>query len=106
MGDMKWNIFDSVLVIQAWVDEMMVWLGTGEGSSMTFARVLKLLKLGKIFRIFRAFRFLKDLRVLVQSLVSSAGSMVWSFLLMAAILFLFSLVIMSQVNSFLIPYAA
>merc|ERR1712159_706888 len=76
-----------------------------EGSSLTFARMLKLLKLGKVFRMLRALRFLKELRVLVHSFITSAGSMMWSFVMMFLLLYLFSLVFVSQFNYFLISYA-
>merc|ERR1711970_122060 len=76
------------------------------GSSITFARMLKLLKLGKIFRMLRALRFLKELRVMVQSLVGSAMSMMWSFVMMGLILYMFSLVFVSQLASYLIEYVA
>jgi hypothetical protein len=102
--DMRWNIFDLVLVVQGWVDEIMRLFFNTEGGSLTFVRMLKLLKLGKVFRMLRALRFLKELRVLVQSLVTSAGSMLWSFLMMFLFLYLFSLVFVSQLNTFLIMY--
>merc|ERR1712232_1498853 len=72
-----------------------------DGSSLTFARMLKLLKLGKIFRMLRALRFLRELRVMVQSLVGSCASMFWSFVMMALILYLFALVFISQLGTFL-----
>jgi|ERR1712216_635713 len=94
--EMSWNIFDFVLVLQALMDEIMLLFLEGDGSSLTFARMLKILKLAKIFRMLRALRFLKELRVMVQSLVGSAMSMIWSFVLMSLILYLFSMVFVSS----------
>jgi hypothetical protein len=102
--DMSWNIFDFVLVGQALQDEVIAMLLDGDGGSFAFARMLKLLKLGKVFRMLRALRFLKELRVMIQSIVGSAMSMLWSFVMMSLILYLFSLVFVSQLNDFLIEY--
>lgn len=69
---------------------------------MAFARMVRLLKLGKIFRIVRAFRFLKDLRVMLASILSSFQSLMWSFVLLIIFLFMVSLIFVQLLAGHLI----
>merc|ERR1712084_21883 len=90
-GDMKWNIFDTILVLQGVLDNFLALIVDTEGADMTFARLLRLMKLGKIFRLFRAVRFLRDLRVMLFSIMSSFPALFWAAITLGLILYIFAL---------------
>jgi len=95
--DMSWNIFDTVLVFISLSDAVLMLAGFAVGN-VTFARSLRLFKMGKILRIFRAIRFLKSLRVMMESIAGSLSSLFWSFIMIALILFIFSLLFVQQMT--------
>uniref|UniRef100_A0A6U6K7Y6 EF-hand domain-containing protein n=1 Tax=Zooxanthella nutricula TaxID=1333877 RepID=A0A6U6K7Y6_9DINO len=97
----SWNIFDFILVLFASLDQLFTQLGQSFGS-VAFARSLRLFKMGKILRVFKAMRFLKELRVMIKSILGSFVALFWSIIMLGMILYCFGLFFMQQ----MMPYLA
>jgi len=97
--DMSWNIFDIVLVAFSLFDQILSQSGVSLGD-VSFARALRIFKMGKILRIFRAMRFLKELRVMVNSILGSLVSLGWSVVMLGMILYVFALFFVQQLTAF------
>mmetsp|Transcript_44414 Transcript_44414/g.81772 ORF Transcript_44414/g.81772 Transcript_44414/m.81772 type:complete len:447 (-) Transcript_44414:8-1348(-) len=93
--DARWNIFDFVLVCISLVDVLLdKVIGIGASGNVGFMRLLRLLKLARIMRAFRTFKFFSSLSQMLQSVERSLLSMFWGFVMLAFVLYLFSLVFM------------
>jgi len=82
-----WNIFDAVCVgssiLDAWF--MPLFAGGGDSADVSVARLFRVFRLFKASRILRILRVFKELRILVQGMVSSTRSLVWILLLVVLI---------------------
>mmetsp|Transcript_127901 Transcript_127901/g.409719 ORF Transcript_127901/g.409719 Transcript_127901/m.409719 type:complete len:730 (-) Transcript_127901:54-2243(-) len=91
-------IYTLELVLKLMVHRMYFFCNSDMFGNVTFARSLRLFKMGKILRIFRAMRLMKELRVMLASIVGSCSSLFWSFVMIGMILFIFSLVFIQQMT--------
>jgi hypothetical protein len=57
---------------------------------------LHMMKMGKILRMFRALRFLRELRVMLQTILGSAVSLFWSVVTLLLILYVFALLFIQE----------
>jgi len=99
--DMSWNLFDFFLVLVSLIDQIAYYSGSGNSANMTFARSVRVFKLGKIFRMFRVMRFLRELRVMMLSIAGSFASLFWSFVMLAFICGMFSLIFVQRLTNYL-----
>jgi hypothetical protein len=91
--DRSWNLFDSALVAQCIFEEFSYWFGfEAPGGRVGFLRALRLGKLVKMLRVVRLMRSMREMRLILVSMLGSLNGMFWSFLLIAAVLCLFSLI--------------
>eukprot|EP00428_Durinskia_dybowskii_P020759 CAMPEP_0170207948 /NCGR_PEP_ID=MMETSP0116_2-20130129/3553_1 /TAXON_ID=400756 /ORGANISM="Durinskia baltica, Strain CSIRO CS-38" /LENGTH=636 /DNA_ID=CAMNT_0010458409 /DNA_START=167 /DNA_END=2077 /DNA_ORIENTATION=+ len=100
-NEMLWNIFDFMLVLFSFGDCIMLLAG-GNSGNVTFARSVRLFKLGRILRIFRAMSFLKELRVMLASIVGSFYSLMWSVVMITVIIYIFALLFIQQMTDQLV----
>mmetsp|Transcript_127902 Transcript_127902/g.409725 ORF Transcript_127902/g.409725 Transcript_127902/m.409725 type:complete len:699 (-) Transcript_127902:95-2191(-) len=91
-------IYTLELVLKLMVHRMYFFCNSDMFGNVTFARSLRLFKMGKILRIFRAMRLMKELRVMLASIVGSCSSLFWSFVMIGMINYIFALFFMQQMT--------
>jgi len=69
--------------------------------NVSWLRMLRLLRLGKALRVLRLVAMIKPLRAMLKSIVGTVGTLGWSVMLLAAIFFLLSLVLVLRVAAYL-----
>ena len=92
-ADMKWNIFDLLLVGISVVDTAVSEMTSDSADSMdvTFLRALRLFKLAKILRMVRVMRYFAELRVMLNSVLGSFMSLFWAGVMLGLIYYIFGL---------------
>jgi hypothetical protein len=83
---LKWNIFDSAIVVLSIVQEIASNLSVAT-TNLSVIRLFRLLKIVRVFRIIRVLRFFRDLRLMVEGILSSIKSLMWAVLLLGLIMF-------------------
>jgi len=96
--DMAWNWFDFLLVCISIFDYILRESGMVQ---VSFARSMRIFKMGKVLRVFRTMRFLKELRVMLNSIMGSLVSLCWSVVMLGIILFVFALFFVQQMSAHL-----
>jgi len=79
------NLVDTAIVIGSCLDSWLLPMFTDDSSasgSVSVLRVFRLLRLMKVLRVVRIMKTFAPLRVLVQAVLSSIGSLVWSMTLL------------------------
>jgi len=101
-SEMRWNIFDLFLVLLALVDLIMGAVASVATVSFNPAilRSLRVLKMARILRILRVVRVFKDLRMMLSTIVGSFQSLFWAFSGLAFVYYLYGLVIVQSLASF------
>jgi len=96
---MRWNIFDFSLVVVDLIAEAVFLLSTGQASSpnITFARALRVLKVSRVLRFVRVVQAFRELSLMLNCLVTSISSLVWSLLLLGLIQLMFAIAFVQQV---------
>mmetsp|Transcript_114149 Transcript_114149/g.219666 ORF Transcript_114149/g.219666 Transcript_114149/m.219666 type:complete len:363 (+) Transcript_114149:1-1089(+) len=102
MEGWQWNLFDT-LVLASQVGEQLLSLVRlltpsehqdddefGSSSSVSIVGVLRMLRLMRIVRIVRLLHLFGDLGVLVSSILASLHALLWALVLMAAMVYAFS----------------
>ena len=95
--DWSWNIMDTILVLLAYVDQILEHLDATVGK----VGVLRVLRVARLFRIIRVLRFLKEVRVMLVAILGSFLSLFWALLMMAVIIFIFAVYFMQRMTSHL-----
>lgn len=96
-SDWAWNWLDIFVVMSSWVELASELLNNGPSmtsSTNSNLRILRLLRVGKLVRVVRVFRmvkFFRSLRTLVQSLMGTMKSLFWAMILLALIIYIFSI---------------
>eukprot|EP00747_Dinoflagellata_sp_TGD_P217702 gnl/TRDRNA2_/TRDRNA2_90070_c0_seq1.p1 gnl/TRDRNA2_/TRDRNA2_90070_c0~~gnl/TRDRNA2_/TRDRNA2_90070_c0_seq1.p1 ORF type:complete len:730 (+),score=165.39 gnl/TRDRNA2_/TRDRNA2_90070_c0_seq1:82-2190(+) len=103
--DYRWNMFDLLLVVLGYYDMIMT-MSTGANAggttNVTFMRVVRILKLVKIFRMFRVMRFFRELRLMLRAIAGSMLSFFWCMLMLFMMLFIFALIFVQGVTTYLL----
>jgi len=106
-SDWAWNWLDIFVVMSSWVELASELLNNGHSSTSTSTnsnlRILRLLRVGKLVRVVRVFRvvkFFRSLRTLVQSLMGTMKSLFWAMILLALIIYIFSILFTDAVIDF------
>eukprot|EP00811_Abedinium_folium_P013266 NODE_2232_length_2261_cov_18.275070.p1 GENE.NODE_2232_length_2261_cov_18.275070~~NODE_2232_length_2261_cov_18.275070.p1 ORF type:complete len:561 (+),score=129.99 NODE_2232_length_2261_cov_18.275070:277-1959(+) len=89
-----WNCADLVIVISALTETLMSLAGTRKAVDLSLLRMLRILRSLRVLRIVRALQFFSDLRAMVAGIASSSKSLCWAILILAALMYLYSTVIM------------
>eukprot|EP00404_Azadinium_spinosum_P030869 CAMPEP_0180564782 /NCGR_PEP_ID=MMETSP1037_2-20121125/5193_1 /TAXON_ID=632150 /ORGANISM="Azadinium spinosum, Strain 3D9" /LENGTH=548 /DNA_ID=CAMNT_0022581703 /DNA_START=1 /DNA_END=1647 /DNA_ORIENTATION=- len=98
-NEMQWNIFDFFLVMLAMYD--WIWTKATESSgstNLTFMRVIRILKITKALRMVKLINFFSKLRLILNSLLGSFSSLMWSIVMLGLIFFMFALVFVQGVT--------
>eukprot|EP00929_Paragymnodinium_shiwhaense_P034772 TRINITY_DN18877_c0_g1_i1.p1 TRINITY_DN18877_c0_g1~~TRINITY_DN18877_c0_g1_i1.p1 ORF type:complete len:663 (-),score=168.59 TRINITY_DN18877_c0_g1_i1:169-2157(-) len=86
--EQTWNIFDMVLVFNSLVELMLPDLL----ANMSFLRIFRVFRLVRVVRIVRTVPALKSLRTMVFALLNSFVCLLWAFVMIALIIFVFSVI--------------
>eukprot|EP00927_Polykrikos_kofoidii_P010741 TRINITY_DN14534_c0_g1_i1.p1 TRINITY_DN14534_c0_g1~~TRINITY_DN14534_c0_g1_i1.p1 ORF type:complete len:638 (-),score=108.52 TRINITY_DN14534_c0_g1_i1:142-1902(-) len=87
----KWVQFDAFLVVGG-VLELMTKLYLGGGDTMmNDVLIIRLMRLARVTRVVRFIRHFPTLWLLVQGLVNSCGTLVWTFVVMGLLLYIFAI---------------
>jgi voltage-gated sodium channel len=86
--DWKYNWLDFVLVAASYA---LLFFRDGVIPNVSWLRMLRLLKLIKVLRIFRLVAMFKVLRAILVSIAETLGTLCWSVMILAIILFTFGL---------------
>lgn len=96
-----WNLFD-VLVVTLWLVEVGAeMLQNTNAVSFTYLRIARMLKLVKLLRVVRFMRLFRELRLIVDSLLGSFRTMLWSIALIAMISFVFAVLFVQATTVYL-----
>lgn len=93
--DLKWNLLDLSLVIYGFFDILM------GGVNITWLRSLRLFRMAKVLRVLRIVKSFKELRLILSCLMGSFTNLIWSIVMIAIIVFMFSLVFVQQAAAYL-----
>eukprot|EP00930_Biecheleria_cincta_P045398 TRINITY_DN31298_c0_g1_i1.p1 TRINITY_DN31298_c0_g1~~TRINITY_DN31298_c0_g1_i1.p1 ORF type:complete len:723 (-),score=94.30 TRINITY_DN31298_c0_g1_i1:122-2191(-) len=105
--DWHWNWLDTFVVITCLTDIMMETLLTSSSSAnlntsqLRVLRVLRLVRLARVVRIMRLVKALRALRTLCHSIICTIRSLVWAMILIILIVYVFSIVFTTVVNTHL-----
>jgi len=89
-----WNIVDTVIVTFQVVDQIIT-LFFFQGNKRGILAAMRMIRLVRIIRLMRLLYLVKELKVLVNSVMKSAQSLCWALLLLVMMVFSFS-VLLSQ----------
>lgn len=102
-GDgMAWNWFDFVLVLSGIREVIQSFLSTTRGGdNLSYLRALRLLKMLKFLRIVRLLRSFRELRLVLDSILGSLRSLLWSIILIFAMNFMFGVCFLTAAAEYL-----
>lgn len=96
----KWNLFDMIVVTVQVVEEVIgfvynpIWIQTGgmekEGlqTNFTALRIMRILRVIRIVRLVRILRLINELRTLVNSIVGTLKSLIWTCMLIFLMIYI------------------
>ncbi|CAE8707090.1 unnamed protein product, partial [Polarella glacialis] len=87
-----WNLFDLVLVIVSMVDLAVQAAFDSRTGELDKLSSLRLVRLTRVVRVFRLVRVLKGLWRLVVGIVNASWTLVWTWVLLALVIYIFSIV--------------
>jgi hypothetical protein len=98
--DAKWNIMDFSLVAFSIADLI------SKATQIGFFRMIRVFKVVKVLRTLRAMRFFQELRLMVDCALGSFMQLLWCLVVIAFILYLFSLVFVQGMAEYLTDLVA
>jgi len=90
----KWNIFDFVLGLSPLLDIVL------SVTNLSFLRGVKAFRVLRAARMIKGISFVRELRLMVASILCSLVSLMWSMLLMLLMLYTFSIFLMQTIESY------
>jgi len=97
-ADKRWNLFDTVLVLQSVSEFVPEEYGNPPGPNLSFARILRIFRFGRILRLIRVVRVFHSFRLMVLSIMGSMVSLLWVFVLLFVIIYGFSILFLHGVS--------
>jgi hypothetical protein len=95
------NFLDLTIVIISLLDLYVLPCAGISLPNVTFLRLLRLVKLARVLRMVRVFSVFRHLRVLIHSIVSSIGALMWSMLFLSLVHLITSILITQSLQSWL-----
>merc|ERR1712032_557973 len=100
--DMKWNILDFSLVSYSYTELTLNYVaGESSAGKATWMRSLRLFRIAKVLRVLRVVKAFKELQVMLNCILGSFMSMIWSVLMLGIMYYMFSLVLVLQTGIYL-----
>lgn len=84
----KWNAFDILIVLLALMEEIFKLMGDSRSSNLLFMRIIRVLRVVRIIRLVRVLHTFRELRVLINSILGSMNSLMWTILLLLVIMYI------------------
>lgn len=102
----KWNMLDVILVLFAIYDQVEYYTTRamsiyGRGANLSALRLMRLMKMVKLLRMIRFMRMFRELRLILNSIMGSVKSMLWSVLLVTCVTFMFGIAFLQAGTSYL-----
>eukprot|EP00927_Polykrikos_kofoidii_P083788 TRINITY_DN8660_c0_g1_i5.p1 TRINITY_DN8660_c0_g1~~TRINITY_DN8660_c0_g1_i5.p1 ORF type:complete len:643 (-),score=76.36 TRINITY_DN8660_c0_g1_i5:82-2010(-) len=94
----KWFIFDFLLMGLA-VAEEVVKFSNLKTPNMNVIRIVRFLRLSRTLRFIRLLRAFRELRVVIMSIISCLKSLVWTLVLLAAVVYIISVLLLMAIAS-------
>lgn len=91
--NMKWNLFDSILVVISWLEDVVKLLTTST-PDVSAIRTIRVARLARILRVLRVMRFFRELRHMVQGILVSLQPLFWCLVLLFLVMFTFGVCIL------------
>jgi len=98
-AEASWNWLDCALVAGSLLDAALALLMVG--SNVSILRVARVLKIVKVLRVLRILRYIRDLRLILECLLHSFMSVVWSIVLVLFMNFFFSVLFVQGMASWI-----
>jgi len=94
-----WNMFDTLLVLQAVWDITFESISTA-GPDLSVLRVLRMARFVRILRLVRVMKQFQSFRVMVYTIMHSLLSLLWVFALLLFVIYVFTVFILFGVSEF------
>ncbi|CAJ1355883.1 unnamed protein product [Effrenium voratum] len=95
----KWNIFDALLAILSILSAVNSLLESVSQANMSFLRSFRFIKVSRILRGLRVISFVRQLRLMVSSIVGCSMALFWSCLVLLIVEIVFSILFVQLVTS-------
>jgi len=91
--DWKWHIFDTLLVGTSIIEIVLEAskLSIAGGMDTMVVRLFRMIRLVRLLKIVRYISIFRELRLMINGLFSSLRSLFWSFVLLALVIYIFSI---------------
>lgn len=99
-AEWRWNVFDALMAILSALSAVNSLLESVSGTNMSFLRSFRFIKVSRILRGLRVISFVRQLRIMVSSIVGSAMALVWSLLVLLIVEVVFSILFVQLVTSY------
>lgn len=100
MEGSAWNVFDLSLVLLQVMEQILKLLSMTIAFNMAILRLLRILRVIRVARLVRAVHLFDELRVITSSIAGSTSTLLWSMVLLAMMIYIFSLVFMQIILSY------
>lgn len=103
-ADWKWNCLDFFLVATAIHEQVTTKMleNGNEGTNLSYLRLARMAKMLKLLRILRIVRAFRELRLVMNSILGSMKSMIWSVVFVVTIMFMFGICFVQATAQYLI----
>lgn len=98
MPGWKWNIFDFLVVVMQLIEKGLEIINaildsgtSATGGNFSFMRVMRVLRLIRVLRLVRLLRLISELRTIVDSLIGSLRSLLWTLALLFLLIYIIGL---------------
>eukprot|EP00930_Biecheleria_cincta_P023558 TRINITY_DN17010_c0_g1_i1.p1 TRINITY_DN17010_c0_g1~~TRINITY_DN17010_c0_g1_i1.p1 ORF type:complete len:590 (+),score=112.03 TRINITY_DN17010_c0_g1_i1:27-1796(+) len=106
-GEWMWNMFDFVLVLMQFLEEMVLAFSTGlkmqelseQISSSSGLRVVRIVRAARVIRVMRVLRYASELRLLLVCIVQSYRSFTWAMTILLLMTYIVSIFFTQQATS-------
>jgi len=95
----KWHVFDTILVLLSLVE--VITAAAGSLQQTMLLRIFRVARLVRLLKIAKYLSFLRELRLMIFGMIASLRSLLWSFVMLALVVYVFSIVFVQAAVSFL-----
>lgn len=94
-----WHWFDTVAVVVTTTDVFLTFLSGGLFSNVRSLRLLRVMRILRAARILKVIQHVAPLRMLLQSILGTFRSLFWAMVLLAVMIYVFSIIFTDAVTS-------
>lgn len=97
--DLGWTIFDCVVVLMMFIEQVMYRLSQMSSPlfRMSVLRVFRLIRIVRVWRIMRVLKFVRELRIIASSLLNSFKSLVWAMAVLSVLFYVIGIMFVQGV---------